>query len=239
MAHLSLRLAHRIIAISEFTCASLPEDLKRRATVIENPFDVADFDKAAGRVAAIAASGHDGPIVAFVGTLQDQKRPLVFLEAAAAIHRARPDVAFVMMGRDGDESGRVQEACVRLGLGKVVKKLGFRPDAELLLSGCDLLLAPAVNEGHGRALIEAMLAGVPVVASASGGHVEATQNGEKGVLVPPDDSAAMAKAALDLLSSPDAARERTVATERWARERFTPDRHAAAVAGIYDAILKR
>lgn len=239
LAHLSLRLAHKIITISQFTYASLPVDLRRRATIIDNPFEANPSDRVAGRLAAVAACGNDGPIVAFVGTLQRQKRPLVFLKAAAMIHRARADVRFLMIGRDGQEAERVRETCVALGLAQVVTVVGFRADVQLLLSGCDLLLAPAVDEGHGRSLIEAMLSSVPVIASASGGHIEATRNGEVGLLVPAEDHEALAKVALDLLAVPSRARERTVAAEAWALTAFSPDGHAAAVAGIYDAVLAR
>ena len=112
---------------------------------------------------------------------------------------------------------------------------GFQPNPSFLLAGCDLLLAPAVNEGHGRALVEAMLAGTPVIASASGGHQEIVRQNETGILVAPEESEAMADAAVALLNIPDRTAMTAVAGT-WARQSFLP-RHGKAVASLYRASL--
>jgi glycosyltransferase involved in cell wall biosynthesis len=127
--------------------------------------------------------------------------------------------------------------CSELGLAEVASFAGFRADAPALLAGCDLLLAPAVNEGHGRTLIEAMMAGVPVVAAKSGGHSEIVQHERTGLLAPADDSEALANAALSLLAAPGRAKIMSQAARAWAVGKFSPAAHADAVADVYRRCL--
>jgi glycosyltransferase involved in cell wall biosynthesis len=237
LPHFALRLADRIIAISDFVRDSMPEGLRRRTAVIANPFDFSVPSRQQARAAAILLAGADVPLVAFVGTLQAQKRPDVFLRAAQAIRRQRPDARFLVIGRDGGQADQSRTLAEQLGVADAVVFAGFRSDATLLLGGCDLLLAPAVDEGQGRSLVEAMAAGVPVVAAASGGHCELV-HANTGVLVTPDDPQTLARAALDLLDHPEKARGITEAARLWAQNTFSVEAHAAAVIAIYRQLLR-
>jgi glycosyltransferase involved in cell wall biosynthesis len=129
--------------------------------------------------------------------------------------------------------------CRELGLDGIATFAGFRPDAGEWLAGCDLLLAPAVEEGHGRTLVEAMTAGVPVVAASSGGHLEIIEPGRTGILVAPDDPQASAQAALTLLAEPARARALADSAQRWAQANFSAAAHAEAVAAVYRSLLER
>jgi len=237
LAHLTLSLASGLIAISDYVRDSMPADLRRRAVVIRNPFADKVLPRAEARRAAVELAGTDGTLIAFVGTLQEQKRPSVFLRAAADIRRQWPDARFLLIGRPGELDGPMRALCAELGLPDVTVFAGFRADAPALLAGCDLLLAPAVNEGHGRALIEAMIAGVPVVAARSGGHVEIVQQERTGLLVPPEDPKAMARATLSLLADPGRAKFMSAAARAWAVREFSPAAHAEAVANVYRRCL--
>jgi len=239
------RLAHRIVAISNFNAGTLPQALRARTVVVANPFDVSALapDRAAARATILSAAGLPGDrrVVSFVGTLQEQKRPLVFVEAAARIaQKFREPIAFLMFGRDGEGlAERIRERADALGLGQSLRWLGFRPDIETALAASDLVLAPAVAEGSGRVLIEAALAGTPVVAADSGGHSEIIDDGEDGLLVPPDDPESLAKAALSLLAD-EAKRTRMAETAAArARARFAPERHARLVSQVYEEVLGR
>ena len=237
LAHVSLRLASKIIAISDYVRDSLPDGLRRRACVIHNPFADTAPARAEVRRKVVDLSGKDGTLIAFVGTLQAQKRPAVFLRAAASIRRNWPDARFLMIGQPGQLDGEMRHLCAELGLADVTVFLGFRAEASELLAGCNLLLAPAIDEGHGRALVEAMIAGTPVIAARSGGHIEILQHGRTGLLVAPDDADEMAQAALSLLAAPDRANSMSVAAQAWARGEFSPAAHAEAVAKVYREFL--
>lgn len=237
LAHLGLRLASGIVTVSDYVRDSLPADLRRRAAVIANPFELEQGANGDGRAAIRGLVGGDGPVVAFVGTLQPQKRPDVFLRAAAVVHRKRNDVRFVLIGRDNGMDESLRGLCQELGIGGVTTFAGFRDDARQLLAGCDLLLAPAVDEGHGRVLVEAMSAGVPVVAAASGGHLEIVQPGRTGLLVPADEPDALAEAALGLLAEPGRAQTLIEAARVYVTSSFSPRAHASTVAALYRQLL--
>ena len=126
----------------------------------------------------------------------------------------------------------------KLGLSTNLSLTGFRADAWSLIAGSDMLMAPAINEGHGRTLIEAMLCGVPIVAAASGGHSEVVANGKTGLLVEPGSPQAFAQAVLRLLENRGERERLSNAGLSWAREFASPAAHAAAIAGIYRQCLR-
>jgi glycosyltransferase involved in cell wall biosynthesis len=100
-----------------------------------------------------------------------------------------------------------------------------------------MLLVRAVGEPFGRTLIEAMLVGTPVVATASGGNVEALRGGRVGMLVRPEDPRALADAAAILIDWPARAEAIGAAARADARSRFGEARHADQVMEVYDEIL--
>jgi glycosyltransferase involved in cell wall biosynthesis len=233
LANWTMRLADRIIPISNFVRNSMPLDVQERAAVVANPFDFDVPGREAGRSAVESLIGSAAPVVAFVGTLQSQKRPEIFLGAAARINRRRPDVRYLMVGRDGEVGAEMRRLCAEYGLSDVVTFAGFRSDVLTLLAGSAVLLAPAVDEGQGRAVIEAMICGVPVVAADSGGHSEIIKAGTTGFLVKPDDAEGLATAALSILERPELAKAIARAACDWVRSAFSPTVHARAVADEY------
>ena len=242
---LAAMLAQRILSISRYNLTTLPAALCARAHVIANPFDTEapPPDRQRAREALLSQSGMraDSAVVSFVGTLQEQKRPFVFVEAAARIAREYPyPVAFFMFGRDGENmSPRIANRAKALGIAAALRCMGFRADIDQALAASDLILAPAVNEGSGRVLVEAALAGTPVIAAASGGHGEVITDGEDGILVPPDDSRALAKAALVLLADRSRRAEIAAEAQKRARTRYSAAGHAAEVMAVYRDVLEK
>ena len=238
LSDIAFSFAQKVIAISRYVENTLPPPLRSKSIVISNPFERFDSSRSDGRKRVALLVGADNPVVAFIGTLQRQKRPDIFLRAAAVIHEQRPDLRFLLFGRDGDEGAAARTLCAELGLDGVVTFAGFRSDAEECLAGCGLLLAPAIEEGHGRTLVEAMNAGVPVAAAASGGHLDIVQPDRTGVLVTPDDPQALAHAALALLADPARTRALSEAARTWAHATFSIEAHAGAVAAVYRGLLR-
>jgi glycosyltransferase involved in cell wall biosynthesis len=96
---------------------------------------------------------------------------------------------------------------------------------------------PAIDEPFGRTLIEAQLVGTPVVATRSGGNIEALKGGELGVLVEPEDPGALAEAVLAL--SHDDRQNLAERARHDARNRFGIDMHCHQVCAVYDRLLAR
>lgn len=239
LSDIAFSFAQKVIAISQYVESTLPLSLRAKSAVIANPFERTDGSRAEARRRVESLVCAQAPVVAFIGTLQKQKRPDIFLRSAAIIHARRPDIRFLLIGRDGDEGAAARTLGAELGLSDVVTFAGFSADAAELLMGCDLLLAPAVEEGHGRTLVEAMTARVPVVAAASGGHLEIVEPGRTGILVSPDDPQALAQAALALVGDLTRARSMADAARTWAEDNLSTAAHAKAVAGVYRSLLGR
>ncbi len=238
-------LADRVATVSHFA-APAPGwySAAARTHVIPSPFDTQtryDRDEARRAVLALLPDVRpDTRIVAFSGALIDRKRPLLFVEAIAAMRRLSPDqdVRGVMLGESLDGMlERVHALAAEQGVGERLHFLGFRTPGARWLAGCDLLMVPAIDEPFGRTLIEAMLVGTPVVATASGGNVEAIVDGHTGLLVPPEDAEALAEACLDLLADPARWAAMAEAARIDARERFGETKHADAIMAQYTELL--
>jgi glycosyltransferase involved in cell wall biosynthesis len=179
-------------------------------------------------------------VVAFFGSLVARKRPLVFVDAIAEMRARAPDLplAAPIFGQDRqDLTAAIRQRAAAKGVADCVHLMGFRHPPEPWMAACDVLLVPAVDEPFGRTLIEAMLLGTVVVAAASGGNPEAIRDGVTGHLVPPDNAVAFAERTLGLLADPARTSALAHAARRDALTRFALRQHAAAIMGVYDAML--
>ncbi|MBT3534016.1 MAG: glycosyltransferase, partial [Rhodospirillaceae bacterium] len=199
ITHHTMALASRIACNSEFVRQGLPSPMRAKAVVVDNPFDT---DHAPVSVSATEAPAllPGTKCVTFVGNMTAQKRPEVFLQTAAIISDTfEMPVQFLLFGRDRENlQPRLTALADCLGIADAIRFMGFHDPITPWLAASDLLLAPEVDDAFGRTLVEAMLAGTPVVASNSGGHKEIIETGRTGLLVPPDDARSMASAALSL-----------------------------------------
>ncbi len=182
--------------------------------------------------------GPDGFLIGSLGHLGEQKGFRYLIEAAPEILRAFPSSRFLIFGEGelGDDLRR--RASSALPAGKFLFP-GFRDDIPELLSAFDLFVLPSLWEGLPVVLIEAMAAGVPVVASDVDGNLEVTGGGEAGLGVPPADPAALAAAVKTLLG--DRARREKLARagrER-ARERFDLEVMVRNYQDLYREVLEQ
>lgn len=172
----------------------------------------------------------------FVGRLAAIKNLPCLLEAISRIPpESRPWMALV---GDGPEGERLAAQRAQLGLDADVHLLGERADATRLMQAADFLVLCSHQEGMSNAIIEAMLAGCPVIASAVGGNVELVEQGRTGLLVLPDDAAALADA-IQCLST-DEARRQALAREaqQVALARHSLPALASATAEVYERALR-
>ena len=142
-----------------------------------------------------------GPVIGAVCRLHRDKGVDVLLAAMALIARRHAEVHTVVVG-DGPHGGRLKRSTRTLGLSDRVTFLGATPAARSLLPSFDLLVVPSRTEGSPLIVLEAMAAGVPVVASRVGGIPDQIRHGVEGLLVPADDPLALADAIERLLSDP-------------------------------------
>jgi len=139
-------------------------------------------------------------VVGVIARLHPDKDVATWLQAAALAHKRTPSLEFVIIG-DGPEAAALRHRAQELGLGDAVVWAGEQPDAARLLPALDVFALSSVKEGLPLTLLEAMAAGVPVVATAVGGVPEAVENGRTGLLVPPRDPEALAEAMLRLATA--------------------------------------
>ena len=182
----------------------------------------------------------DVRLIGYFGALIDRKRPLLFVDAIAAMRRAAPseDVRGVIFGQSFDGmAARVAARAAALGVSDAVHFLGHRSPGPFWLAACDLLMVPAIGEPFGRTLVEAMLVGTPVVATASGGNIEAIDHDHTGLLVPPEDAEALGAACLALIANPTRWSRLSASARGDAQSRFGEARHAEAIMSIYAEML--
>lgn len=242
LARSALRLAHGVVCNSEWTARSLPARARGRASVIANPVRAEAAAAAARRCRGEILAGAglaEAAVVGLVGSLRAVKRPMAFVDAAAALSRrlSRPAV-FAVIGEDRERwAPRMRARADEAGIGGRLVFTGFRDPVEPWIAALDVLLAPSAGDAFGRTLVEAMQLGVPVVASEAGGHGEVVRGGETGLLVPAGDPGAMADAAARVLSDPEFASSLVRRARTEARARFGVEAHAAAVGEIYERLL--
>ncbi|KFG90457.1 putative glycosyltransferase [Sphingobium herbicidovorans NBRC 16415] len=239
--------ADRIVGVSAFALSEVRR-LKRTArktAVIYSPFDAdaEPIDRAQAHLALTSELGVDPNtrLLGFFGHFIDRKRPLMFVEMLAHIARMQPDlpVMGLMFGlplMDGIDEQLAQKAKAG-GVSDRLRLMGFRYPSAVLMAGCDIHVVTAVHEPFGRSLIEAMLLGTPVVAAASGGNIEAIDHGVTGMLVEPDDPAAMARSIVELLNHPDRLDRIAAQALVHASRRYSVDQHVSQVAAIYQSLL--
>jgi len=105
------------------------------------------------------------------------------------------------------------------------------------MGGVDVLLVPAVREPFGRTLIEAMLLGTPVIATADGGNIEAIEDGVTGFLVKPEDPDAFTEPLLRLLTDPDCWQRISEVARLRAKSDYSVETHIAKITAIYRVLL--
>jgi glycogen synthase len=169
-----------------------------RVHIIRRGVDRAAFDEPG---APFLPELSDRPRVVFLGRLARQKGVLPLVEAFA---RVRTPGAQLLLVGDGPQRADVERLVERLGLAKRVRVCGFVPHDRVpaVLASADLMVLPAIYEELGTVLIEAMQAGIPVVASHVGGIPEVVQHGITGLLTPPGDVEALAAAIDEVLCDP-------------------------------------
>ncbi len=181
---------------------------------------------------------HGAPLVGVVARLEAEKGHRVLLEAWPAVVAVEPEARLAIVG-EGSAASELREVARSLGIATSVIFTGRRDDVSALTADLTVSALPSLREAQGISILEAMARRVPVVATAVGGIPEVITDGIDGLLVPPEDPAALAAAISRLLADP-ALRERIgEAGFRTVAERFSIDAQVRRIELIYDEELTR
>ncbi len=229
---------HRYLAVSRHVRdrlaarAGLPE---RKLRVVPNGIDPAPFAGPADPGLRARLGGSPGrPMVFTAARLTAQKAIDVLIAAAALV----PDALFVIAG-EGPDRAALEARADALGVASRVRLLGARDDIAQLLAAADLFVLPSLFEGLPIAVLEAMAAGKPVVATRVGGTDEVVVDGETGILVPPGNPGRLAAAIRAFIDDPDRARRAGQAGRERFHARFTARAMCASVTQVYEELLQR
>jgi glycosyltransferase involved in cell wall biosynthesis len=189
----------------------------------------------ASRGRALSPDGGDGGCrVVAVGRLTHQKDPFILLRAWQLIHGPH---RLTIVG-DGALRGDLEVAIHQHGLAGRVELLGARDDVPDILNESDIFVMTSRWEGLPLAIMEAMMTGLPVVATAVGGVPEEVVDGETGLLVPPGEPEALARAVQRFLDDPQLRERAGAAGRRRALERFTEARMLSETAEVYTGVVR-
>jgi glycosyltransferase involved in cell wall biosynthesis len=215
-----------------------------KGQVVYNPINTDTFMQATDKGTIRAEFGltmHD-VVISNVGLLASWKGQDYFLEALAQVVQTIPQLKALIVGPVDPYQQhyykRLKHLVASLELSNTVIFTGFRADIPRIMASSDIIVHSASEpEPFGRVIAEAMVAGTPVIATAAGGVLEIVQDQVDGLLVPPQNAPAMAKALLHLLNNPEQARLIAQRAQQHARKRFSVQQHVDAVQRIYQHVL--
>ena len=175
-------------------------------------------------------------VIGTAGRLVELKGIEYLIRAVAAMHSEFPTLRLEIAG-SGPQRSKLEEEVARAGLIQKVQFLGWIDDLNKVLPGWDVFVMPSLEEGFPIAALDAMAAGVPVIASAVGGVPELIEDGQTGWLVPPRDADALASRLRLLLRDPSARVKMGAAGFTRVRDHFNAKQMTAKIAHLYDELL--
>ncbi|RKY92689.1 glycosyltransferase family 1 protein [candidate division KSB1 bacterium] len=179
----------------------------------------------------------DYKIIGTVTRLREEKGNRYLIEAANRVISEFPTTVFLIVG-DGPLRGELEDLTRRLKIEKQVIFTGFSKEIPLLLTMFDIKVMASLSEGCPFALIEAMAAGKPIVATNVGGIKEIIQNGETGLLVPPKDAKELAKKILYLLCNEGEA-QRLAKNAKEESKKYSVENSVRKLEEIYDSLISK
>ncbi|MFO8192649.1 MAG: glycosyltransferase family 4 protein [Bacillota bacterium] len=225
------RLGDRVIVVAESeraAAAALKVIPEEKMVVIHN--GLPDIEEQ-----GLADPGAEPPGIVMVARFAAPKDHLTVLKALSGLKELQWSLELVGEGRGRLEA---EKLVGELGIGDRVEFLGMRRDVQEILARNQIFVLSSRREGFPLSILEAMRAGLPVVASDAGGVKEAVREGENGFLFPPGDAGRLCEALSELLSKPELRREMGAEGRRRYREYFTLDRMVEETVNLYREIVR-
>ena len=238
------KITTRVIAISD----NVKQDLMlyhiappEKIAVVPLGLDLDQFLTVArptGRFRAELGIGPAKNLVGIVGRVVGVKNLELAVEAAEIVVRRLPNTHFAVVG-DGDERETIQRSVAAHGLQGHFSFVGWRQDLSDIYSDCNVALNTSLNEGTPVALIEAMAAALPTVATNVGGTANVVVHDTTGFLCPSGDAEAIAESLIRLLSHDRLAREMGERGRERVRNRFSKERLVEDLDQLYTTLLNQ
>ena len=240
------RTANRVLAHAPRTVVTVSSELKQhlvaegfpndKVNVIYNGIDVGPLPEASARARVRQQLSLDERTIV-VGTVArlDPVKDLQTLVRALGVPRADRPMTLLVIG-DGPERAGIEAAAREAGVDSFVRFLGHRDDARDLLAGCDMYANSSISEGISLTILEAMAAGLPVIATRVGGTPEIVDT-SCGRLVPSRDPAGLASMLSELAGDASLRCELGRAARSRVEQRFTLDRMIAEYRDAYYAAV--
>lgn len=242
---LTLRRTARVIAVSKAVAEGLRAQKifdPDKVVLIDNGIDVDRFGKGRKDITRHEQATNQKLRVGMMGHLAPIKGQEDLIRAAAVVVNGRDDVEFIIAGEDKSRTGANRRSAEKLidelNLNQHVRLIGWVEDVAQLLPTLDLFVSPSRSEPFGLAIVEAMAAGVPVVATMSEGAREIIDDNQTGRLVPIGDVEGLARV-IDQLLSDSEERSRLIKNAHSAvRENFSVERMLSATEQVYREALE-
>lgn len=227
-------MTDRVVAISEEVARAVEEQQRvprGRMAVIPNGIPLPP------RSAAGGAEGGGPPVIASVGRLVPEKRHDILLEAVKESAAEIGGLQCWIVG-DGPERRKIEGLITGLGLQDTVQMLGERRDVPALFPRMTVVVNSSEREGLPLSLLEAMGAGIPVVATDAGGNREIVRDGETGFLVPSEDHGALARGICRLITDRELAREMAERARSLVEEKHSVEAAAKRYEALYGEVCR-
>ena len=232
------RRTQRIVVVSECVRRWIdPSGRSDKVHVMAPPFRLEAFESpGAQRPRAPGVRQARAPVLGVVGRLSAEKGHRFLIAAMPEILAQEPHTQLLVVGSGPLEAG-LRAQVEALGLTEHVQFLGHMQDVQDAFSRMDVLIVPSLSEAFSLVTVEGMVMQLPVVGSRIGGIAEIVVAGETGLLVPPGDSAALARACRYLLSRPEVAGQMGLRGRRRALAAFHPAQFIARHEALYTSAV--
>lgn len=208
-----------------------------KISVIPNGVDCDRFAKATAADLKTLGLNPGAPVMITVARLEEQKGINDLLQAAVSVLRDRPDCQFLIVG-DGRDRHSLEALAASLGIATAVRFVGSRADVPALLKAASVFVLPSLWEGMPNALLEAMAAGLPVVATDVEGAREIVCSADLGLLVGPRSPGMLADAILRLLREPEFSARVARAAQDIMQNKFTEQAAVTKYVDLYEKLMR-
>lgn len=236
------RLSDRIIVNSKAVSIIYGKDPKQKVSVVYNYVDppIMSAGKNPGSIRIENGCPVNALLLGYSGRLHPAKGLETLLTGFSQILKLMPEAILWIVGgtMPGEEQylENIKSITREMAIAGSVKFFGWRDDALDLMSCFDLLVVPSQKEPFGRVTVEAMMLGIPVVATASGGTLEIIEDNKTGLLFDPGNSRQMSEKCLEVINDPEKTKEMTRLAKSEVERKFGAKNYIDGVQRVYDSL---